>query len=75
MYSEFLRTIVPRIAYSNPSVQFDMQSLKDPRGAEKSKDPKDKSRDPDWQLGEPRPAQEMVVAFSRSSELIKYAES
>lgn len=64
MYSEFLRTIVPRIAYSNPSVQFDMQSLKDPRGAEKSKDPKDKSRDPDWQLGDPRPAQEMVVAFS-----------
>jgi hypothetical protein len=64
--SEFLRTIVPRIAYSNPAVQFDIQPLKDPRGAEKSKDPKDKSRNPDWQLGEARPIQEMVVSFSKS---------
>ena len=56
--------MIPRIAYSNPTVQFDLQPLKDPRGAEKSKDPKDKSRNPDWQLGEPRPVQEMVVGFS-----------
>jgi hypothetical protein len=56
--------MAPRIAYSNPSVTFDFKPLRDPRGAEKTKDPKDPNRASDWKMGEPKPTPEMVVSFS-----------
>jgi hypothetical protein len=65
-YREFIASIAPRIAYSNPSIPINIHRLRDPRGAEKSKDPKDPNRHSDWALGEAKPTPEMVVDFRGS---------
>ncbi|RZK29224.1 MAG: hypothetical protein EOO61_20930 [Hymenobacter sp.] len=62
-----MASIAPRIAYSNPSIPINIHRLRDPRGAEKSKDPKDPNRASDWALGEAKPTPEMVVDFREFS--------
>lgn len=61
-----MRSIAPRIAYANPSVPFSISPYRDPRSAEKSKDPKDPSRNADWKLTEEKPQAQMVVEFGTS---------